>query len=219
MKIQDFQTRVGAVNYAYSYDSRGVKRLAKGPIRLSVVRCKDLAEGYCSAGLLGPQEALGTYTIMVRGRLDSLDPNVVFAIWFYNDANANELDLLETTRWGDVNSPDLYYCTEFRAGVKKNQVKFAGRAFDLHKIVCTLTDKSFSIRIFGVRPNGEEKEVAFFSGGRGDVPTFGQLRMALWVPKQTGFTYSRIGARGKMEVTVESVDFVPSTTIVQQAPL
>lgn len=205
-----FVTRTGITGYCHPYDARGVTRLKNGKIRLRIVKCDDLEGGYCSAGLFGPQEQYGTYVVYTTGRFDGTDPAAVFAIWFYHDPTKNEADVIECTRWSDPNQPNVYWQTFYKNEVKLGHGKFSGRGYDRHKFVCTLTPMTFTVTTYGIMPDGTEMELGYLTGSREGLP-LGNLRIALWLPK-TGFTYSRVPARGTLEVTIDKVEFTPLIT-------
>lgn len=197
--MTDFAIRSGVTGYCTTYDPIGVEELTKGRIRLTATKTR-------SAGLMGPIiEKPCRIEVEVTGALHALHPLAVFAVWTFDDATENELDLVETTRWGagiggDRNNPNLYYLTSYEGGTKVKQASFPSRAFNRHKIVADLrADGTASVWIYGWwsgNPKEPWKEVAQFSAKWKP----GQLRIALW-------THLGIkGALGPCSVVLERVD-------------
>lgn len=206
----EFITRVATTDYALPFDGRGISRLSKGKIKLQIVKCTDLEGGYCSAGLYGEKAKQGTYTFYVSGRLDWMDPSVVFAIWTYADSNKDELDLIETSRWGDLNNPNLYYVGFREQGVPAGDAHFLSRAFNKHKFTLTIGPKTFRVLSEGQFNDGTWKVVADFTGSLEKIKDLGEIRVALWVPKK-GFTFKDVASRGTLAVTLDKVEYVAPT--------
>ena len=186
-------TRTGITGYCTPYEAQGVAYLTKGRVRLTASKTR-------SAGLMGPQ-ITGPCRIEceVSGNLHALHPSAVFAIWTYDDATRNELDLIEATRWGDRNQPNLYWLTNYRAEVLGVRTQFSGRAFDRHKIIAELGEDGYaSVRVYGWWGEQGWKEVGWIH-----APYWpGQLRVALWTP--AGIS----GTLGACSVVLESCKIV-----------
>lgn len=189
--------RAGPSGKAVPYVASAVTTMTRGRFRLNASKTR-------SAGLLGPW--IGGPCIIeveVRGRLHGLHPFAVFAVWLYDDATANELDIIETTRWGDGNSEFLYYFTEFEGGVVLKREKFVGRGFDRHKFVCKVTPTGYELIAYGwwtVEGRAEWKPVGYMRGKFRP----GQLRIGLWTPQ--GMVTDALGT---CSVVVDKVDVVP----------
>lgn len=97
--------------------------------------------------------------------------------------------------------------TFYKNEVKLSNGKLPGRGYDQHKFVCELTPTAYTVTAFGIMPDGTEMELGHLTGSREGLP-LGNLRIALWLPK-AGFTYSRVPARGTLEVTIDRVEFTP----------
>jgi hypothetical protein len=138
--------RTGPSGPANLYDPAGVKIMTGGRIRLTASKTR-------SAGLLGPQiDGPCSIAVEVSGRLHALHPLAVFAVWLYDDATANELDLIEGTWWGDPNSPYLYHLSEFVKGEKVQNARGYARSFDRHRITCDVIGGAAPrevIRVYG----------------------------------------------------------------------
>lgn len=166
-------TRTGITGYCTPYDAKGVTYLRGGRIRLTAGKT-------WSAGLMGPQ-ITGPCRIEVEttGEYHKLHPSAVFAVWLYDDATRNELDLIEATRWGDRNQPNGYWLTNYRAGNLGVRTQFSGRAFNRHRIVAELgADGYASVRVYGWWGEQGWKEVGWMHCEYWP----GQLRIALWTP-------------------------------------
>lgn len=191
-----FDVRSGITGYCAPYDPASVKLLTKGRIRLTASKTR-------SAGLMGPQiDGPCSIAVEVSGRLHALHPLAVFAVWLYDDATANELDLIEATWWGDPNSPYLYHLTEYEKGEKVQNARIYGRSFDRHRITCEIREGKAVVRLFGWQFDKWLDLGAFSSPFRP-----GQLRIGLW-------THQGINdALGPCSVMLEKVDVSPASVI------
>lgn len=184
--------RMGPSGLAVPYDPAGVKMLSGGRTRLTASKTR-------SAGLLGPW--IGgpcRIEVEVSGRLHALHPLAVFAVWLYDDATANELDLVEAAWWGDPNKPWLYHMKEYEAGKEIAYKRDYARSFDRHRIVCEIAGGRAVIRIFGLQ---FDKWIEICSLNASFRP--GQLRIGLW-------THQGIkDALGPCSVVLEKVDVSP----------
>lgn len=202
-----FTVRSGEVGYALSYSEDGVVQMAKNRVRLLMTKPDG---SYRSAGLLGPVLGRGTYEFDVSARLSSLDPAAVFAIWLYNDATKDELDVVEATRWGDLNQPNTFWFTLWRKEVKGEASVFPARAFRRYRFVLVWLEKSVSVKAYGLWEDGSQKEIGFLHSSTNIPPDFGQVRIALWIPKKGLSFPADAVARGPMYVTLDGFKFTPS---------
>jgi hypothetical protein len=207
-----FTTRTGITGYCTPYDAQGVKMLSGGRIRLTATKTR-------SAGLMGPQiDVPCRIECEVTGKLHALHPLAVFSVWIYDDVTRNELDLVETARWGaaigpgigDQNNPKLYKLTSWLGrgvGSEETHVNwFDARAYTRHKIVAELgADGWATVRVYGWWQGDRWNEIAWLH-----APWYpGQLRVALW-------TFPGIAdALGECTVTV---DRVTVTAVAESAP-
>jgi len=208
MPTTELTTRTGITGYCTPYAPESVKTLAGGRIRLTATKTR-------SAGLMGPWiEKPCTIEVEVTGKLHALHPLAVFAVWTYDDASKNELDLIEATRWGadigpgigDQNNPKLYKLTSWSgngtSSVDTRVNYFDARAYTRHKVVAVLGADGFAtVRVYGWWQGKQWHEIAWLH-----APWYpGQLRIALW-------THQGIkDALGPCDVTLERVDVLPST--------
>lgn len=187
--------RSGPSGKAVPYDPAGVKLMASGRVRLTATKTR-------SAGLLGPQiDGPCMIEVVTTGRFCALHPLSVFAVWLYDDATANELDIIEATWWGDPNSATLYHQTEYAAGSKVREHHASARSFDRHKITCEVTADGRAVcRVFGWQFD-HWHEIGRFSAPFQP----GQLRIGLW-------THQGIkDALGPCSIVLERVDIRASS--------
>jgi len=215
MKIgkYDFEARSGVTGYCKPYNPAGVKAMAGGKVRLSLVRGAD--GDYCSAGVLGPALGDGTYMWQTTGRVDAMDPAAVFAIWLYDDATENEIDVVEWTRWGDLNQPGNMHIQAYfgRPGGRPTPVlptvRFAPcRAFDLYRYRLIVAPTEFLVQIEGSWLENGWNVIQTATIPRLDMLRMGNVRIGLWLPP-TGFRHTRAAARGPLSIDVFGFDFKP----------
>ena len=187
-------------------DGLGVTQMTKGRVRLTLR--KNKAGAWLSAGIIGPVLADGQSAVLVvRNRLDMLDPRVVFAVWTKHTITTAEVDALEATRWGDQNAPELYrlgyYPENWKTGdPQAGPAKFAARAFKMHRITMTRHGSTVTVVVEGQRTDGSWKWVANGTFPIGDNHVY---KIALWC-YETGPTYDDAVNRGLMEVVLESFE-------------
>jgi len=202
----NLETRTGITSYCLPYSEAGVTRMAKGRIRLKP------GKNY-SAGLLGEPVREGTFTIEVTGRLDSMDPSAVFAVWTYSDATKDEIDVIEVSRWGNRRHPFLFRMGHFVGGVlPEPHAEFADAAFNRYRFELWIGPNYFTCGAVGVLPDGRVFPLGSTTRSREKMKTLGNLRIAIWVPL-TGYSYPDVASRGNMTATIESVVYtapVPS---------
>lgn len=220
MKIgnYDFEPRFGSTGYCKPYNTAGVKQMAGGKVRLSLVRGAD--GDYCSAGVLGPTLGDGTYVWQTIGRVDAMDPAAVFAIWLYDDVTENEIDVVEWTRWGDLNQPGNMHIQGYFGRSHEGSptpllpsVRFAPcRAFDLYRYRMIVAPTEFSVRIEGAwLENGWHVIQTATIPRHPGMEQMGNVRIGLWLPP-TGFRHARTAARGPLSIDVFGFGFVPLET-------
>ena len=195
---QAFQVREGPwVDGLAPWNPLGAKQMAGGKVRLTLTRAAD--GSWRSVGLSGPEILPGkVYTFEVLRRLDQMDPKAVFAAWGHNDINQDEADFVEASRWGDLNSPQVYWGGWFDKGARiEPQTAFPGRAFARHRFTVTTSGGRILTVIEGWWSlNGVWKEVARFSS-----PFMAGMvwRFAMWL-YATGPLFTDATDRGPLSV-------------------
>ena len=205
MKLLEWQARSGPGSpAAFDYHPDRVK-FVDGWTRFTLNSNKQ------SGGVMGPIVEPGVYTFDIRGRLDNHDPAVVFAIYTYDEATKDELDILEATRWGDPNQPHIYWQGEFVAGMRPVELlSRPARAFAMHRatfhVPPTGLGRWSDAVIHGVRLDYWQLDywqtVAYYTAQQVN-PIGHSLRMAFWLPK-TGYVFKDTNSRGPRVIDVRA---------------
>ena len=159
---------------------------------------------------------MGLATALVLGL--AMDPAVDLGFYFHNE-NGIELDMLEISRWANPSESNLYWHTLYRGeGDMDARSKWVGGAYVKYKLTASInTTCNIGLDAVKVNLDGTEEwvNVTWASFPMDNVPggwqSLGQLRVVLFVPNNTGFTYkNNASARGPLTVMITSAKFTSS---------
>lgn len=200
-------------------DGLGVAQMTKGKCRLTY---RKVDKAWLSAGIEGPSVLPGfTYVLETTGRFDQLDPRTIFAVWTRNDKTEEEVDVLESTRWGDVNSPNLYHIGYFSELIPatdegpptqtSTHQTAPSKSYRRHRISLTRSvDNKAFIKIEGQLLDGRWYEL---TNGTYDMRGDHKYRIAMWLYKD-GPAYVDSLSIGPKYVTLDSFRIIAPLTKV-----
>lgn len=193
------------LNGPCTYNVNGVSQLVQKRIRLTLVKNNGLWE---SAGVIGPVLGYGTHQVEITGRLDGMDPRSVFAFWFHNEDTRDEVDIVESSRWGDLNQPNLFTTTYWQKQEIYARKVWPARCYNRYRFTGVLDAKVTSLKGEGQLPDGTWKEI--FSDQQ-ESKVFGfRPKLAVWVPNDGKLSFGTAASYGPLSVTIDKFSYVPS---------
>lgn len=194
----EWQPRSGALGAGSPWSADGITRFTKtgGPNGFTNRRIGLSAES-ASCGLkLMDVPAPAKVTVYIEGALFALDPNVVAAVWFYDDGpglgGGTELDW-EYSSWRDTHNPFRHYLGIHREGVHTTKAPVPTTSAIYHKIVLSQTETASTVAVFDWRES-DSRWIEITTGSFAVSSKPGAtLRIGLWRSSAHAYIRSRRG--------------------------
>jgi len=173
--------RVGPNSNIFSDSDENVYKDISGKLHLKINHNKASDAYQCAEVIADTSFGYGTYRFIIYSGLDSLDKNVVFSpfVWdeYADNEHYREIDFFEASRWGNSNDPNFQYVIQpWNVTDNRHRFEIGSEKITIHEALWTKDSIVF-------RTMNGDKGILHSWVYKGNIPKPGKenIRINLWL--------------------------------------